>query len=472
MSKDDETLQKPASRGCFTLKTGHEVPDLQFLRYVDDTEHLNCPICQQPYMSPMTTLCGHTFCKNCIIECLKSSNGLPNEGFCPLDRTPLNGCNVQDLFPAPLIISNMIDDLNVFCLNKDRGCQWVGHRWEVQKHVEVDCGYTCIICNLPRTAKEDLSKRSAPSGENQSIDSSSTDDDEAWSSENSLIHPMDERVTNICTLETERRFLESDVTECVHIEYSCEMCGHLITKVKEQWHLNNECPMNFVLCDLCSNDTIPQMHLSTHRANCLKTGIHRCEAHVIGCSWVGTNQPSLEVHMSKGNCQLVRILPHIQELETTITTLATQNQLLQKQIHQILGSIVQGKITNLGYSEPIEEIGKFRSDLRSEDQILHLLTEVELLRLELEQKINPFIKREQESSLDRQNLLNGLVNDNFAMREDLSLQRSLTNTLRKQLQFFCFRNRQTTTQANPVSIFDGEQIASNNNSEERLNIKL
>lgn len=53
-----------------------------------------CPICLESYLKqrPMTTLCGHIFCKICILECLN------RQGKCPICNRRLNITNIFRVF--------------------------------------------------------------------------------------------------------------------------------------------------------------------------------------------------------------------------------------------------------------------------------------------------------------------------------------------------------------------------------------
>lgn len=118
---DDTTTTIVDYPTSFNYLDTKDSPDIRNAKYKSPTDHLNCPICQQPFINPLTTICGHTYCKECIYECFKmaksnsssSSSSRTDEltGYCPLDRTPLDGANINDLFPTPLIITNLIDEL-------------------------------------------------------------------------------------------------------------------------------------------------------------------------------------------------------------------------------------------------------------------------------------------------------------------------------------------------------------------------
>lgn len=464
MTQYDDTLLVKESKMAFDLTDIMSVPDLRNLKYACDTDHLTCPICKQPFLQPMSTLCGHTFCKECIEECLKMGSSLDDVsgcGFCPLDRTSISSEDINDLFPTPLIITNMVDELKVYCLNLERGCSWKGHRWEVETHVRSECGYTGVHCNGGRYIHEnDL--------EESEIDQQGTETPQKT-----------ER--SVCKILVERRFIDLSIDDCVHKIFECNYCGTDITKVTENCHLETECSLYFQICDICQNDMIPKKALEKHIENCRKSGRQICPAHEIGCDWVGSNAPSLENHLESGNCPYQKLQPYLLNLESKISEVDAENKHLQLQIHQILDSIMQGKVTNLGYSEPLEEIGKFTrtlSKIQDQDRLLNLDYEVERLRSELEEKVNPFMERETTKNSEQQTIINGLVSDNFMMKDEMSLQRALINSLRKQVQFLSFRNRQqhfagASFPSLPMELEDfADNLVPRSNSEERLNLKL
>lgn len=464
MTKNKLANGQRAKSGFDLIRDGASV-DLRNLKYLGETDHLNCPICQQPFLSPMTTACGHTFCRECIEECFKAnstSDEDPERGFCPLDRTAIDASDINDLFPAPLIVTNMVDDLRVSCLNEERGCNWEGHRWEIDHHVSHECGYTRVHCNGVRSTVTEASIEN-----NEDEGGNVSDDDPS------------KRVEYRCKILTERRFLGESDGECVHKVFNCDLCEEEITKINQQIHLDQSCSKNYAKCDVCENDMIQSKNLEKHRTNCLKSGRFVCTANEIGCTWSGDTEPSLENHLQNGNCQLNQIFPYVKSLENKINDIVDENRVLKKQINLILDGIVQGKVTNLGYNQHIEEIGSFARDL-DKDRLININYEVERLRSELEEKVNPFIERESGEISNRLNIMNNLVNDNFLMKDEMNLQRALLNSVRKQVQFIMFRNRNQTMfkGSSPHSSIplDYEEpsfdLSSRSSSEERLNLKL
>lgn len=445
----DESVNIIDYPSSFNLLESDDRPDIRGITYKSLTDHLNCPICQQPFINPLTTICGHTFCKECIYECFRmakrnsrnSVTSLNNNttedmtGNCPLDRTPLDAANINDLFPTPLIVTNLIDELKVYCLNKERGCEWVGTRWELEHHVTDSCCYTGIRCNGIRADG------------------------------------------TTCQITIERRFEDKNSTECVHKIFECEFCNQKLTKINEEKHLEEECLFNYQVCELCGNDTIPQKNMKKHQENCLKMAKFKCPAYEIGCQWSGTNESSLELHLDS-NCQLYQFLPTYTKMMEKVNSLTLENEFLQKQINKILDSIIQGKITNLGYSESIEEIDKFLS-IEDQDKLMYLNFEVDRLKHEINERLIPFMNKSQVT--EQENVVNNLINDNFMMREDMNMQRMMINSLRKQLQFLLFARNRNGVNGSGLMLSllptqDDQEMyefaVSRNSSEERLNLKL
>ncbi|GBL51972.1 hypothetical protein ACI3LY_005354 [Candidozyma auris] len=163
----------------------------------------------------------------------------------------------------------------------------------------------------------------------------------------------------------------------------------------------------------------------------------------------------------------------MESLEKKLEDVRAENEYLRSSMHKILDSIVMGRVTNLGYSEPIEEIGNMGNDLmmdEGKDALLRLRCDFERHKLEVEEKVVPFVERERTAISERESLMSSLINENFVIKDEINLQRALVNSLRKQVQFLLFRGR-----SRPQFYSDNEDlndIPSRSSSEERLNLKL
>ncbi|ODV95798.1 hypothetical protein PACTADRAFT_49246 [Pachysolen tannophilus NRRL Y-2460] len=401
--------------------------DLTVLSYIDRFEHLNCPVCQLPFLDPYTTKCGHTFCKECIKECLGSTNSR-----CPLDRTTLDPFNVNDLFQAPIIIKNLTDELKVKCLNDKRGCNWIGSRWEVKTHLNNECEFTRFKCN----------------GKVNNNNNNESGNDKV-----------------ICGKLTEKRFLvnnnnndddDDDDDECIHKLYPCPNdCGFQITKITEQRHLDNECEQNFKTCGGC-HLKFPSKDFIKHEEFCEKFYI-KCNGHKYGCDWKGDRSRYETIH--EPSCNFLKLAPYFEKQESDIKSTKDENKLLKSQISSILDSIVQGKVANLGNNLNLEEIYSSSalslafsssssayssqaflpslSTSTSIDECIKLLNiEAETLKANLEK-----FQRAEQNFENNLTLIDNFINENLRIKEELGVQKNVINSLRQQLQFLMMERR-------------------------------
>ena len=88
-------------------------------------------------MSPETTKCRHTFCADCI------AGALENSDTCPVDRNPLGP---GDVTAAPIMIANLVNDLEVRCPNSTLGCISTLPRALVKGHLKEECGFVTVDC--------------------------------------------------------------------------------------------------------------------------------------------------------------------------------------------------------------------------------------------------------------------------------------------------------------------------------------
>jgi hypothetical protein len=84
-------------------------------------KHIICSICQEIFHEPTRLSCGHTFCKDCIINFKKYTEN------CPICRKDLvlkcncSGCIEHNTFDSKdLITQNIINDLEVYCNNESK----------------------------------------------------------------------------------------------------------------------------------------------------------------------------------------------------------------------------------------------------------------------------------------------------------------------------------------------------------------
>ena len=132
----------------------------RFISNVD--QNLLCNICTGVLEKAVVTLCGHTFCQQCLSTWLEK----PNTDSCPACRAYTSKF---DMIPN-LAIRNMVDSLLVWCDNADKGCKIVMKLESVSKHLqrcdfrEMECSACGIL--LPKIELPDH-YRSCPALENE-----------------------------------------------------------------------------------------------------------------------------------------------------------------------------------------------------------------------------------------------------------------------------------------------------------------
>jgi hypothetical protein len=108
------------------------------LTFVDDINpNILCCICQYPFTEPMTTPCGHTFCKECLERALQVMK------VCPIDRIPITMDQIRSADP---IVRDIVNELRVKCPNHTQGCQVILSRQDVQHHLRTSCSITTEPC--------------------------------------------------------------------------------------------------------------------------------------------------------------------------------------------------------------------------------------------------------------------------------------------------------------------------------------
>ena len=107
--------------------------DFQFVSEVG--EDLVCAICQDLLHCPMLTSCGHLFC----FKCLKKTK---DKKTCPVCRKSFARSPFKDEFH-----DRKIKNLRVYCVNRGKGCGWVGELGHAHEHIQqASCGHLPIVC--------------------------------------------------------------------------------------------------------------------------------------------------------------------------------------------------------------------------------------------------------------------------------------------------------------------------------------
>lgn len=102
----------------------------------DAREELKCSICLGYFHDAVSPICGHTFCRECIVQHLSNSTQ------CPLDRIEILA---DDLSPN-ILINNLLSKFKAPCDHE--GCEWVGLISDMRKHLGTQCMKNPVDCRF------------------------------------------------------------------------------------------------------------------------------------------------------------------------------------------------------------------------------------------------------------------------------------------------------------------------------------
>lgn len=100
-------------------------------------EKFTCSICLGVFRNPVNDDCGHVF----GFECIKEARSHNNK--CPL--TNLN-YSPNSKFSKILPLNEFLNDLQVFCAYKAKGCKWNGPLKELEVHLTTNCNCEMVSC--------------------------------------------------------------------------------------------------------------------------------------------------------------------------------------------------------------------------------------------------------------------------------------------------------------------------------------
>ena len=114
--------------------------ELSFVNKLPEHVEIECPVCLNILANPhLVSCCGHNFCESCIKR-VKASNGP-----CPMCK--------EMSFQAMVNKGHLriINGLQVYCTNKEKGCEWKGELKNLSTHLnkgkrEGECQHEEVKC--------------------------------------------------------------------------------------------------------------------------------------------------------------------------------------------------------------------------------------------------------------------------------------------------------------------------------------
>ncbi|KAF2401473.1 hypothetical protein EJ06DRAFT_475916, partial [Trichodelitschia bisporula] len=229
--------------------------DFGGLDYVaDPNDRLKCPICRNPFLQPIEVgTCGHLFCASCIYEYVDSA--VHNAHLCPECRGPIDFFGV-----ASRVITQLLDELTVYCPNRRDGCTAEVQRCSIVGHVSNDCGFQQIPC-------------------------------------------PDEK----CDKTIERRQAEK---WCMHKKVECEYCHLGVVEKDLEVSCLTVCPDAFAECPDCKTPFL-RLEFLKHQPECPNTTIN-CPGSYLGCP-LTSSRDEIQVHAK--TCPMALMTPKFQKMQ-------------------------------------------------------------------------------------------------------------------------------------------------------------
>ena len=98
--------------------------------------NLKCPICHLIYNNAFINEYGFTFCFPCIYNWLKYKK------ICPMSRKVMNPKYLR----KELTINKIIGELDIFCIYKNKGCDYKGKADNLISHLKNNCDFFLLDC--------------------------------------------------------------------------------------------------------------------------------------------------------------------------------------------------------------------------------------------------------------------------------------------------------------------------------------
>ncbi|XP_022784910.1 TNF receptor-associated factor 6-like [Stylophora pistillata] len=281
-----------------------------------------CSICLTAMCNPVQTVCGHRFCKSCLLGTFRQGVGK----VCPQDRIsiPENGGYFPDVAWERDILS-----LRVKCKKSARGCDWDGMLRHYEDHSKL-CEYEDVFCD---DCDVELQR---------------------WSLNTHRTSDCLNRIVRCenCEMEFAFRLKRSHEDECLRWPLDCpQECGvHRIPREEVESHVRDECTMTLVSCPYEGAGC----NFYDKRSN--------LSAHI---------DESCEEHLSKTWSKLLRTTERVNELQQVEVHVKMDIESVKKSLKEAKGDVEQLKL-----SEKEREI----ENLKLKEDVLQLQRKLEELR--------------------------------------------------------------------------------------------
>jgi hypothetical protein len=186
-----------------------------------------CNLCKGVYNDPFLATCGHIFCKKCLeLQC-------DLQGYCPIDNQNISKESIYTV----IFLKNMIDKQYVFCIKKDKGCNWQGFLSDSKNHLMDLCQFHEIDC---------INKNKG------------------------------------CAHKTEKNKLDDHLLNCNYREFNCENCHNNFLVLNKENH-EEECIEKMIDCPKGCTEKIKRRNIIVHYSQNCKETVVDCRFKKNGC---------------------------------------------------------------------------------------------------------------------------------------------------------------------------------------------
>ena len=191
----------------------------------EEMQDFICPLCNGILYEPIQDSCQHVFCLSCYNKCKENNIN------CPISNKPF----INEKSTQLSLISNVINKMNVYCVNKNKNCNWIGKFLQLKSHLLKDCQKEIIIC-----------------------------------------------IYEGCNQNMKREDLQSHIKICDWRTEECLQCHKFIAHLLKQEH-DDICPKKIIKCEQC-NMAIMRELLENHKKDTCECTFINCIFKDFGCN--------------------------------------------------------------------------------------------------------------------------------------------------------------------------------------------